>query len=107
MLWTSDKLIYCNVGPIHGGVDDGDTMKSQLEANMKIMLCYVPCYCSLELTLRCMRVGGRVGWQLQHSYTAGPKISQNVNYTHREGRWRGRRRDTEARSAGVPRRGRV
>jgi len=28
MLWTSDKLIYCNVGPIHGGVDDGDTMKS-------------------------------------------------------------------------------
>jgi len=24
-----------------------------------IMLCYVPCYCSLELTLRCMRVGGR------------------------------------------------
>jgi len=33
-----------------------------------IMLCYVPCYCSLELTLRCMRVGGRrvgaayMGW---------------------------------------------
>ena len=23
------------------------------------MLCYVPCYCSLELTLRCMQVGGR------------------------------------------------
>jgi len=26
------------------------------------MLCYVPCYCSLELILRCMRVGGRAGW---------------------------------------------
>jgi len=38
-----------------------------------IVLCYVPCYCSLELTLRCMGVGGRrvgaayMGWQRQHS----------------------------------------
>jgi len=40
-----------------------------------IMLCYVPCYCSLELTLRCMGVGDArwvqriMGWQRQHSYT--------------------------------------
>jgi len=32
----------------------------------------------------------------------GPKISQNVNYTHREGRWRGRR--PRARHGGAKRR---
>ena len=32
-------------------------LPSWLSASDAIVLCYVPCYCSLELTLRCMGVG--------------------------------------------------
>jgi len=78
---------YCpeaDLGPLNFGL---------ATAWRKIMLCYVPCYCSLELTLRCMRVGGPgerplletngdILWTQQHS--SGVRSERRMSYVHQQ-----------------------
>ena len=64
--YTKSELDLFSVPPTQTSMEQGSWVENHpltavrdggpIEFEM-IVLCYVPCYCSLELTLRCMGVG--------------------------------------------------